>query len=241
MPAFPTTRHSVIERLRDARHPHRREAFGDLVGGYWKPVYKYLRVRWRLTPEEAEDATQELFAEALEHEWFARYDVEKARFRTFVRVCADRLVMNRRQAAAREKRGGGAATVSLDFAGAEHELSSQAMTAIGVAPEADEFFKREFVRALFDRAVRAVRDDCEARGRMVHWSLFERYDLAGDDRASYAELASAFGLTTGQVTGYLAQMRGAFRAKTVEALEALCGDRDEFRREARELLGLDVE
>ena len=241
MPAFPTTRHSVIERLRDARHPRRREAFGDLVEGYWKPVYKYLRVQWRLTPEEAEDATQQLFAEAFEHGWFERYDDEKARFRTFVRVCADRLVMNRRQAARRDKRGGGSTPVSLDFASAEHELSAQGAAAMAVAPEADEFFKREFVRALFDRAVRAVRDECAARGRMTHWALFERYDLAGDDRATYAQLAAAFGLTPGQVTGYLAQMRGAFRAKTVEALEALCGDRDEFRREARELLGLDVE
>ena len=238
MPAFPTTRHSVIERLRDSRHPRRREAFGDLVDGYWKPVYKYLRVRWRLTPEEAEDATQQLFAEAFEHGWFERYDDAKARFRTFVRVCADRLVMNRQQAARRDKRGGTHTTVGLDFAAAEHELSAQA---IGVAPEADEFFKREFVRALFDRAVRAVREDCEARGRTIHWTLFERYDLAGDDRASYAQLAEAYRLTPGQVTGYLAQMRGAFRAKAVEALEALCADRDEFRREARELLGLDVE
>jgi RNA polymerase sigma factor (sigma-70 family) len=238
VPAFPTTRHSVIERLRDARHPMRREAFGDLVEGYWKPVYKYLRVKWRLSAEEAEDATQALFAEALEHGWFERYDAEKARFRTFVRVCADRLVMNRQQAARREKRGGAAGVESLDFASAEHELS---LEAIGVAPEADEFFKREFVRALFDRAVRAVRDDCAARGRELHWTLFERYDLAGDDRASYADLAREFALTQGQVTGYLAQMRGAFRARAVAALEALCADREEFRREARELLGLDVE
>ena len=237
MPAFPTTRHSVIERLRDAHHPARREAFGDLVDGYWKPVYKYLRVRWRLSAEEAEDATQALFTEALEHEWFARYDDEKARFRTFVRVCADRLVMNRQQAARREKRGGAQSPVSLDFAAAEHELSVQA---IGVPPEADEFFKREFVRALFDRAVRAVRDDAMARGRQLHWTLFERYDLRGDDRVSYAALAAEFGLTAGQVTGYLAQMRGAFRTHAVAELEALCADREEFRREARELLGLDV-
>jgi hypothetical protein len=191
-----------------------------------------------LSAEEAEDATQTLFAEALEHGWFERYDAEKARFRTFVRVCADRLVMNRQQAARREKRGGAAGVDSFDFAAAEHELSAGA---IAVAPEADEFFKREFVRALFDRAVRAVRDDCRVRGRELHWTLFERYDLAGDDRASYRALAEEFGLTSGQVTGYLAQMRGAFRDKAVAALEALCGDREEFRREARELLGIDVE
>jgi hypothetical protein len=239
VPAFPTTRHSVIERLRSpAETEGRIQALGDLADGYWKPVYKYLRVQWHMTAEEAEDATQSFFAEALEKSWFERYERDKARFRTFVRVCVDRMVMNGRQAAGREKRGGGAQTISVDFASAEHELLGQA---IATAPEADDFFKAEFVRALFDRAVRAVREDAVQRGRGLHWQLFERYDLAEDRAASYAALAAEFGLTPGQVTGYLAQMRAAFRTHAVAELEGLCAGRDEFRREARDLLGLEIE
>jgi hypothetical protein len=241
MPAFPTTRHSVIERLRSQDGRQRTEAFGDLAAGYWKPVYKYLRVRWRLSAEEAEDATQALFAEALEKAWFDRYDPTKAKFRTFVRLCVDRLVMNMQQMAARAKRGGGAPVLSVDsvdFGGAEHELVGQDLT---TPPEADEFFRREFVRALFERAVCAVREDCTGRNRDLHWRLFERYDLSPDAETSYGALASEFGLTQGQVTGYLAQMRAAFRTHAVAALETLSGDRDEFRREARELFGLEIE
>jgi Sigma-70 region 2 len=167
MPAFPPTRHSLIERLRTHEEAGGREAFGDLVAGYWKPVYKYLRVRWRLAPEEAEDATQALFAEAFENAWFDRFDPEKARFRTFVRLCADRLVMNSQQAASRIRRGGGQQVLSIDLAGAEDELLVQAPG----APEAEDFFKREFVRALFERAVRSLRRDCLARGREIHWQL----------------------------------------------------------------------
>src|SRR5688500_13600456 len=208
MPAFPTTRHSVIERLRShADGEPRSQALGDLVDGYWKPVYKYLRVQWRMTAEEAEDATQSFFAEALEKSWFERYERDKARFRTFVRVCVDRMVMNARQAAGREKRGGMRETISVDFASAEHELVGRAIT---VPPEAEDFFKNEFVRALFDRAVQAVRHESLARGRELHWKLFERYDLLDERACSYAELAKEFGLTAGQVTGYLAQMRATF-------------------------------
>ena len=144
MPVFPPTRHSVIERLRVADGSERSEAFGDLVQGYWKPVYKYLRIHWRLAAEEAEDATQAFFAEAFEKSWFDRFDPGKARFRTFVRLCVDRQVMNAQQAASREKRGGRAERLSIDFAGAEHELLVQS----SVMPEADDFFRREFVRAL---------------------------------------------------------------------------------------------
>jgi RNA polymerase sigma factor (sigma-70 family) len=237
VPLFPPTRYSVIERLRTPGDAGRREAFGDLVDGYWKPVYKYVRVRWRLGPDEAEDVTQALFAEAFENAWFDRFDPEKARFRTFVRLCVDRLVMNAQQAAGRIRRGGGQQVGSIDFAGAEDELAIQAP---GV-PEAEDFFKREFVRALFARAVRALRQDCLARGREIHWRLFERYDLRPDERPSYADLAAAFDLTPGQVTGYLAQARRTFRTHTIAELRTLCGSADEFRREARDLLGLEIE
>ena len=36
----------------------RREAFGDLVEGYWKAVCKYLRLQWRVPDDEAQDLTQ---------------------------------------------------------------------------------------------------------------------------------------------------------------------------------------
>jgi RNA polymerase sigma factor (sigma-70 family) len=234
---FPATRHSVIERLRTPGHGLRRDAFGDLVEGYWKPVYKYLRVRWRLTREEAEDVSQAFFTDAFEHAWFDRFDPAKARFRTFVRMCVDRLVMNRQQAVRRAKRGGDVQILHVDFAGAEHEIVAQA----ACPPEAEHYFDREFVRALFDRAVRRLRSDYLSRGRERHWRLFERYDLTLEPRSSYAELAAEFQLTPGQVTGYLAQARGAFRTHAVAELKSLCATPEEFRREARELLGLEVE
>lgn len=107
------------------------------------------------------------------------------------------------QQAGRIRRGGGQQVLSIDFASAEDELAIQAP---GV-PEAEDFFQREFVRALFDRAVTALRQDCVARGREIHWRLFERCDLRRDGHPSYADLAAAFDLTPGQVTGYLAQAR----------------------------------
>ncbi len=234
---FPATRHSVIERMRDVDPEARREAFGDLVEGYWKPVYKHLRITWRLESEDAQDLTQAFFADAFQKSWLEKYEPAKAKFRTFVRVCADRFVMNMRQSASRLKRGGGARTVPLDFEGAEREVAAQLTT----QPEPEAFFHQEFVRALFDSAVRQLRAEYEDSGRPTHFTLFERYDLDPAEGVSYAQLAAEFGLTTAQVTNTLAQVRRRFRDRALASLRGLCGSNEEFRREARELFGLEVE
>ena len=234
---FPATRLSVIERIRTTDPDARRQAFGDIVEGYWKPVYKHLRVTWHLDTEDARDLTQGFFADAFQKSWLERFEPEKARFRTFVRVCADRFVMNARQSAARIKRGGAARLVPLDFDGADREIVARSSS----ATDPDEYFHQEFVRALFERSLNAVRSELEGAGKGVHYTLFERYDVTPAPGVSYAQLAEEFGLTTTQVTNYLAQVRRAFRGRALDALRGLCGSAAEYAREARELFGVDVE
>ena len=97
------------------------------------------------------------------------------------------------------------------------------------------------MRTLFERAVADVRAQYAAAGREVHVALFERYDLDPAEGVSYASLAQEFGLTSTQVTNYLAQVRRTFRERALATLRTLCGSDDEYRREAREIFGLDVE
>ena len=59
---FPTTRGSILLAVGSTDADVRRQAWEVLVTAYWKPVYKYLRVRWRTTPEDAEDLIQAFFA-----------------------------------------------------------------------------------------------------------------------------------------------------------------------------------
>ena len=236
--AFPPTRHSVIERLRNDDVSERRAAFGDLVEGYWKPVYKHLRATWRMSPEDAQDLTQAFFSDAFEKGWLEKYESGKARFRTFVRVCVDRFAMNARQAASRAKRGGDIRIVSLDFDQAEREVHAQSLSS---PADADGFFRQEFVRALFQRAIDATRLDMEQSGRTVHFTLFARYDLDPAEGVRYAALAHEFSLTESQVTNALALVRRTFRTHALTALRGICGTEEEFRREARELFGLEVE
>ena len=96
------------------------------------------------------------------------------------------------------------------------------------------------VRALFDRVVSELRHEYDEKDRRAHFLLFERYDLDPVDGVSYALLAKESGLTAAQVTNTLAQVRRRFRERALAALRGLCGSEEEFRREARELFGLEV-
>ena len=236
MDRFPLTRLSVVSRIRDDDVEVRRVAFSDLVEGYWKAVYGHLRLTWRVSADDAEDLTQGFFADAFDKAWLERFDPARARFRTFVRVCVDRYAMNVRQADARLKRGGGVTTIPLDFATAERQLPAAATA----SNDPDASFHQEFVRALFERAVAALRRELDEGGRLSHFALFERYDLAAEEGLSYAQLARETGATTTQVTNRLAQVRRRFRELALDDLRSLCGSDVEFAREARDIFGVEV-
>jgi RNA polymerase sigma factor (sigma-70 family) len=234
MASFPATRHSMVAAIRSARSDVRRAAFDTLVRAYWKPVFKYVRLKWRAAPEEAADLTQSFFTRAFEKDFFAAFDPSRARFRTFLRTCLDRFVANARQADNRLKRGGGATIVPIDLPEAERELQLQAANAV---TDFDAFFHREWLRSLFSTAAAQLREACAARGRPQRFALFELADLADDERPSYAELGRRFGLSTTEVTNELAAARREFRRLVLAVLRAQCATDEEFDAESRALGG----
>jgi RNA polymerase sigma factor (sigma-70 family) len=234
--SFPATRWSAIEAVRSADPEERRRALDRLISVYWRPVYKYIRARWRRSTEDAQDLTQEFFASLVDRGTLAAYDPGRARLRTFLRSCIDALVSNAERDARRQKRGGGAAPLSLEFELAEGEL---ARTGLPSAENLEGFFEREWIRSLFTAAVDELRSSCTARGKPLYFALFERYDLEehAADRPTYAALAREFGIAPTDVTNHLAAARREFRRITLELLRQTTATDEEFRREARSLLG----
>ncbi|MGH9580978.1 MAG: RNA polymerase sigma factor [Terriglobales bacterium] len=166
---FPATRWSAILAARSDDAGERQRAYATLVAAYWKPVYKYIRLRWGKPNEDAKDLTQEFFARLMEKGFLDNYDPRRARLRTYLRVCADGMVANEARAARRQKRGGEAVMVPLDFEAAEE------------------------------------------------------------------------GIAVTDVTNHLAWARREFRRIALERLRAMTASEEEFRREARALLGVETE
>lgn len=233
---FPPTRFSVVERTRSADAETRRLAYAAIIEAYWKPVYKYLRLKWNLDADAAADVTQEFFTNTLEKDVLGRFDPARARFRTYLRLCVDGFAANVKKAEGRLKRGGGITSVPLDFTSAEGEIVRHELA---VPADLDELFYQEWVRALFQRAVHDLRTWAHDTGHDLMFAVFERYDLGGvdDERPTYAEIARELNLTPTAVTNHLAAMRRRFRGVVLDRLRDLTTSDEEFEVEAKRLLG----
>jgi RNA polymerase sigma factor (sigma-70 family) len=236
MMGFPGTRLSVVQRTRSGDEETRRVALAAIVDAYWKPVYKYLRMKWAMSPEDAADLTQDFFANTLEKDVLGKFDPAKARFRTYLRMCVDGFASNARKAERRLKRGGGVTLVRLDFETAEGEVATHEPA---VNADVEELFYREWVRALLEKSVADLRQAAEDSGRASAFEVFSRYDLLeeGDTRPTYAEIGRALDLTPATVTNHLAAMRRQFRVIVLERLRELTSSDEEWEAEATKLLG----
>lgn len=241
---FPATRHSVVDAVRSADRDERARGLSLLTAAYWRPVYKYVRLKFGKSHEEASDLTQELFLEILERELLARFDPSRARLRTYLRVCIDGLVANAAKAATRLKRGGGAVTLSLDLEGARAEVeraAGGARPSAGSSPEA--LFEAEWARSLFSLALERLRGELSEKGKGVHFEVLKRYDVEpelGGERPTYAALGAALGLSATDVTNRLSYARRELRRIVLDVLREMTSSEAEFRREARALLGVEA-
>jgi RNA polymerase sigma factor (sigma-70 family) len=216
---FPETRRSAFVRLHEEDETVRRQSYEAIITAYWPPVHAYLTHRWHETDADADDLTQAFFAKALETGTLVAYDPGKATFRTYLRTCLDRFVINARKQAIRRQ------TTPLDFDVPGFECSP------------DELFHREWVRSLFGLAI----GDLRAKHDDIRFRVFERYDLNdAEARPTYTDLAAEFGTTTQHITNYLASARRDFRRALLARLRDLTASEREYRSDARAVLGVEV-
>lgn len=229
---FPVTRTSAIADLVSGDPERRARSLDIVVRGYWKPVYKYIRLRWAKTTEHAEDLTQSFFETAIDRDTLAAYQPSRGRFRTFLRTCLDRHVIDQHRRTVAARRGG--AHAHLDFATAEAELAAS-----GKSTDPEQVFDAEWLRHLMQLALERLDDSFASRGKPIHAQLFRDSHL-GDAKPSYAELAARYGCSVTDVTNWLHVAKREFRRVALELLRELTIDDEDYAAEARAVFGLDV-
>ncbi|HWL86696.1 MAG TPA: sigma-70 family RNA polymerase sigma factor [Polyangiaceae bacterium] len=234
--AFPVTPASAVIGVRSTNPVERARSHTVLAKRYWKATYKYIRLRWSKPAATAEEITQEFFLRALDKNTFLGYDARQARFRTFVRVCIDRFVVDQERHTQAKKRGGGTFFLQLDFKSAEDELGSEVLGVVD--PEA--LFETEWVKSLLESAVGTLHAVCIREKKEQHFRAFELFHLSEDsERPSYEDIAQELGISVRDVNNRLTYARREFRAAVLEALRECTGSEQEMQDEARVVLGID--
>lgn len=216
---FPSTRVSLLEAAASGLS---EAALDQVIALYWKPVYRFLRLKFQKSNEDAKDLTQGFFASALQRDFFAGFDPAKASFRTYLRMAVERYAANKHAAENRQKRGGRMEFEPVD----EQEIAME-------SPEIE--FEREWRRQLFSLALDDLQEHCRSTGKELQFSVFEAYDLSDRDRLSYSDLAVKHGIAETTVTNYLAWARRTLRAFVTERLRGTTSGPNEVHEEVRRL------
>jgi RNA polymerase sigma factor (sigma-70 family) len=232
--SFPTTIPRLLAQSGSLDSEVRSQAWSALAQTYWTPIYKYLRIRHHKTSEDAKDLTQSFFLLAIEGETFEKFDPKKAKFRTFLRCCVDRFVFNDYKQASRLKRGGGAEHLATKFLKAEEEVALESVR------DPETLFETEWIRSVFERALQSLAEIFEKRGKSESYRMFETYYLSEKDDPSYATLSKKFDLSITDVTNRLASVRREFRRILLACLKETSISHEEYRRDARKLLGTEL-
>jgi len=188
--------HSSLERT---------NALERLCGGYWYPVYAFIRRRGH-SPEHAQDLTQQFFMRILEGVFFERANPEKGRFRSFMLGAVQNFLSDAADRENSQKRGGGVLPLSFDFVTGESNYGREPWHT--ETPE--RIFQRKWARTLLERVMGNLSNEFLAEGKLELFNRIKGY-LTGDGGLKYTELGAELNLTESGVKSVIRRMRQRYR------------------------------
>lgn len=219
---FPKTKWSLLAGIRRSESPERRSALEDLCRRYWKPIYRYLRIAYAKTNEDAKDLTQAFLLWLVEGEALERYASERGSFRRYLKVLLSGFATDQERALHRLKRGGGARVLHLADEKAPMDVPDPAAT-----PAED-----------FDRAwaIEVAREAMERVGQRLakEFRIYEEYERGG---GTYDDLARKMATTESDVRHALERVRKEIRREILRELADTTVDARELQEEWKTLFG----
>jgi RNA polymerase sigma-70 factor (ECF subfamily) len=197
---FLTTRWTLVGKAVASGDTEARRALDDLFRIYWKPLYRYVR-RTGKSPEDAEDLVQGFFGLLVTGDGLRLADRERGRFRAFLLAAVKNFMVSEWRREHRQKRGGFAAHLSLDWQDAETGLKLE----VEDSRSPDRLFDKEWAMALLAK----VLDDLEREE--PEFSRWKPFLSMSRERLPYAEIARQFGMGEGAVRVAVHRLRKRYR------------------------------
>jgi len=203
---FATTRWTMVLAAGRRTSPQAEHALNELCQTYWTPLYLYVR-RQGHSREDAEDFVQAFFARLLENNGFAGLRSERGRFRAFLLASIKHFLANEWDRSQRQKRGGGALHLSLDWKSAEDRLCPEPTD----LRSPDRAFDRDWALALLERVVSRLREECAGEGKGPLFEAVSEFLMLGESDTPYAPAAQRLGLTEGALRVAVFRLRQRYR------------------------------
>jgi DNA-directed RNA polymerase specialized sigma24 family protein len=208
-------------------------ALERLCRAYWRPVYVFIRASG-VPRGEADDATQEFFADMLRRDWLKIVDRERGSFRAFLRTSVKHFVANRHRSSMAQKRGGGERPIPLQAEECEHELSHLT----DPNPDPAALYEKNWARCVIDAALARLSAEQEQAGKTEMFAQLKRYLLCAPGPGEYARVAASLGLPSGQVALGVHRLSRRFAEVVRSEVAATLADREDIEGELRYLLRL---
>ncbi len=199
---FTTTHWSVVLAAGGRQSPQADAALEKLCRTYWYPLYAYVRRRG-YAPADAEDLTQDFFAQLLRKNYPARADPNKGRFRTFLIHALTQFLADQRERANTLKRGGGQVFVSLDEEAPEDRYRLEVPDEL--TPE--KLFERRWAQTVLGRALDRLRKEFVASDKEKHYEVLRSYEPGEQSPLSYAEAAARLGVSESALKSMIHRLR----------------------------------
>lgn len=221
----------MVFQLRSASEPARQKAMAELCEIYWKPLYASARFSGH-SPHDAEDLTQGFFTRLLRRGDLGPLAPDQGRFRAFLKSAFRNYTVDEARRESRQKRGGGAECLPLDFASGERQYQR----ALADASTPEDGYDRVWAHTLLGRAVAALRRKYEERGRAETLRQLEIFLEADSAAPSYAEIAARLGQSENTIAANVSRLRREFRALLRQEVADTLADPVEVDDELRYLL-----
>lgn len=227
---FSTTHWSLITRAATPS-PEGRAALEALCRAYWFPVYAFAR-KQGCEASDAEDVTQDFFAEIVQSEFLQRADPDRGRFRSYLLTAVKRRIVNAHERATAQKRGGGARLVSIDEPLAEKQFLE--IDDPGLDPS--ETYERSWALTVLQRARHRLRAEQAALGRLPEFELLEPFLSAPPAEGEYASLAANLKMARNGVAVAVHRLGKSYRNLVREEIADTLEDPAEVGDELNHLL-----
>lgn len=199
---------------------------------YWFPLYAYVRRRGH-SKEDAEDLTQAFFARFLAKNYLDGLSAERGRFRAFLLAALKHFLANEWDKSQRQKRGGGAEHLSLNWQTADTKF--QVAATAEASP--DKAFDREWALALLGKVIERLQAECVADGKGKLFEQLKVFLAAGKGESAQSDVAKALGMEEGAVRVAVHRLRKRYRVLLRDEIAHTLADPAMVDEEMRALFG----